>query len=78
MHHIVYCWCGQGPDRGKHYLGGSNLDTYTMIYVLSEAILYGDYRPGDTAVIDLDASGNQFVINLSDRRHRVSDSAPML
>lgn len=74
MHH----WCGQGPDRGKRYMGGSNLDTYTMIYVLSEAILYADYQPGDTAVIDLDASGNQFVINLSDRSHHVSDSAPML
>ncbi|KAM4114315.1 hypothetical protein ACJW30_04G059600 [Castanea mollissima] len=40
--------------------------------VLSEAILYGDYSPGDTALIDLDASGNPFVT-----RH-VSDSAPML
>ncbi|XP_030937196.1 chaperone protein ClpD, chloroplastic-like isoform X2 [Quercus lobata] len=40
--------------------------------VLSEAILYGDYSPGDTALIDLDAAGNPFVT------HHVSDSAPML
>lgn len=32
---------------------------------LSEAFLYGDPKPGDTFVIDLDPTGNPFVKNQS-------------
>lgn len=34
---------------------------------LSEAILTGNYKPGDTVVIDLDTSGKPFVTNRSDQ-----------
>ncbi|XP_017973636.1 PREDICTED: chaperone protein ClpD, chloroplastic [Theobroma cacao] len=42
---------------------------------LSEALLAGDYRPGETAVIDLDASGNPIVTIRSDRNISLSDTA---
>lgn len=43
--------------------------------VLVEAILSGNLKPGDTAVVDLNTFGNPFVINLSDHgTHPVSDS----
>ncbi|KAB1227707.1 Chaperone protein ClpD, chloroplastic [Morella rubra] len=41
--------------------------------VLSEVILSGDYKPNDTAVIDLDTFGKPFVTNLSNRIHPESD-----
>lgn len=41
--------------------------------VLSEVILSGDYKPIDTAVIDLDTFGKPFVTNLSNRIHPESD-----
>lgn len=67
--------CQQGYD--KMYGARSVRRAVNLIIedVLSEAILSGDYKPGDTAVIDLDASGNPFVSNLSDRSPQVSDSA---
>ncbi|KAL6957451.1 hypothetical protein U1Q18_046448 [Sarracenia purpurea var. burkii] len=43
---------------------------------LSEAFLSGDYKPGDTAIIDLDDSGNPVVTNRSTRNVYFSDSAP--
>ncbi|XP_040997592.1 chaperone protein ClpD, chloroplastic isoform X3 [Juglans microcarpa x Juglans regia] len=47
--------------------------------VLIEAILSGNFKPGDTAVVDLNTFGYPFVINLSDHGpHPVSDSASIL
>ncbi|KAG6676853.1 hypothetical protein I3842_15G170700 [Carya illinoinensis] len=47
--------------------------------VLIEAILSGNFKPGDTAVVDLNTFGNPFVINLSDHGpHPMSDSASIL
>ncbi|KAJ0113272.1 hypothetical protein Patl1_01355 [Pistacia atlantica] len=41
--------------------------------LVSEAVLTGDYKPGDTAIVDLDASGNPFVANRSDKSMKLSD-----
>ncbi|KAF5469692.1 hypothetical protein F2P56_013741 [Juglans regia] len=47
--------------------------------VLIEAILSGNFKPGDTAVVDLNTFGYPFVINLSDHGpHPMSDSASIL
>lgn len=42
---------------------------------LSEALLAGEYKPGETAFIDLDASGNIVISSLSDKVITVSDTA---
>lgn len=41
--------------------------------LVSEAILAGDYKPGDTATIDLDTDGNPFVTNQSNENIQLSD-----
>ncbi|TYJ20501.1 hypothetical protein E1A91_A09G269500v1 [Gossypium mustelinum] len=43
---------------------------------LSEALLAGEYKPGETAFIDLDASGNTVVSSPSDKVVTVSDTTP--
>ncbi|XP_050226107.1 chaperone protein ClpD, chloroplastic [Mercurialis annua] len=40
---------------------------------VSEALLAAQFKPGDTAMVDLEASGNPVVINLSDQSIHVSD-----
>ncbi|MFQ6632693.1 hypothetical protein Gotur_009029 [Gossypium turneri] len=42
---------------------------------LSEALLAGEYKPGETAFIDLDASGNTVISSPSDKVITVSDTA---
>ncbi|KAK7838011.1 chaperone protein clpd, partial [Quercus suber] len=64
--------CQRGYDKTSGARALRRAISLIIEDVLSEAILYGDYSPGDTALIDLDASGNPFVT------HHVSDSAPML
>ncbi|KAJ4973441.1 hypothetical protein NE237_006615 [Protea cynaroides] len=66
-----------GYDRS--YGARSLRRTVTLLIedVLSEALLGSDYKPGDTAVIDVDASGNPFVINRSDRSIHLSDATSM-
>lgn len=46
--------------------------------LLSEALLAGDYKPGDTAIIDLDDTGNPHVTNQSNPRMHLSDTTPIL
>lgn len=46
--------------------------------LLSEALLTGDYKPGDTAIIDLDETGNPFVTNQSNPRIRFSNTSSIL
>lgn len=42
--------------------------------LLSEAILAGDYKPGDTATIDLDAAGNPIFTTQSNKNIQLSDT----
>ncbi|PON97505.1 ClpA/B family [Trema orientale] len=42
--------------------------------LLSEALLAGDYKPGDTAIIDLDDTGNPYVTNQSNPKLHLSDT----
>ncbi|KAE8717451.1 Chaperone protein ClpD [Hibiscus syriacus] len=42
---------------------------------VSEAILAGEYKPGETVFLDIDASGNTIVSNRSDQKIIVSDAA---
>ncbi|XP_042498094.1 chaperone protein ClpD, chloroplastic isoform X2 [Macadamia integrifolia] len=57
--------CEQGYDRSYGVRPLRRAVTLLIEDLLSEALLEGDYKPGDTAVIDVDASGNPFVINHS-------------
>ncbi|KAF5732260.1 ERD1 family protein [Tripterygium wilfordii] len=65
--------CEQGFDR---IYGARNLRravTLTIENMMSESLLAGDYKPGDTAIIDLDGSGKPFLKNRSDGINSLSD-----
>ncbi|KAJ6386719.1 hypothetical protein OIU78_016619 [Salix suchowensis] len=67
--------CQQGYDK---FYGARPLRravTQVIENPLSEAFLAGEYKPGDTAFIDLDASGNPVVSNWSDRSMHLSDTS---
>ncbi|KAH7516882.1 hypothetical protein ACOSP7_000230 [Xanthoceras sorbifolium] len=66
--------CQQGYDKTYGARPLRRAVTSIIEDLLSEAVLSGDYKPGDTAVIDLDASGNPFVANRSDRSVHLSDT----
>ncbi|KAJ6294408.1 hypothetical protein OIU76_022476 [Salix suchowensis] len=71
---IKYLVCQQGYDK---FYGARPLRravTEVIENPLSEAFLAGDYKPGDTAFIDLDASGNPVVSHWSVRRMHLSDT----
>ncbi|KAJ6410553.1 hypothetical protein OIU84_007325 [Salix udensis] len=71
---IKYLVCEQGYDK---FYGARPLRravTQVIENPLSEAFLAGDYKPGDTAFIDLDASGNPVVSHWSVRRMHLSDT----
>ncbi|XP_011040314.1 PREDICTED: chaperone protein ClpD, chloroplastic-like [Populus euphratica] len=66
--------CQQGYDR---FYGARPLRravTQIIENPLSEAFLAGDFKPGDTAFFDLDASGNPVVSHWSARRMHLSDT----
>ncbi|GAV73406.1 LOW QUALITY PROTEIN: AAA domain-containing protein/Clp_N domain-containing protein/AAA_2 domain-containing protein/Frigida domain-containing protein/ClpB_D2-small domain-containing protein [Cephalotus follicularis] len=69
--------CQQGYDQ---IFGARPLRrTVTLIIenLLSEALLAGEYKPGDTAIIDVDASGNPCVTNGSDQSIHLSDTTSL-
>lgn len=55
--------CHQGYDRIYGARPLRRAITQIIEDPLSESLLAGVYRPGDTAVVDLDASGNPCVRN---------------
>ncbi|XWS51538.1 hypothetical protein CRYUN_Cryun12cG0184700 [Craigia yunnanensis] len=67
--------CQQGYDQT--YGAGPLRRAVTSIVEdpLSEALLAGDYRPGEMAVMDLDASGNLIVTSRSEQNISLSDIA---
>lgn len=72
----LVCRVGYDPIYGARPL--RRAITSIIEDLLSEAVLAGDYKPGDTATIDLDASGNPFVANQSNRNIQLSDTTPSL
>ncbi|KAI3916903.1 hypothetical protein MKW98_014364 [Papaver atlanticum] len=76
---IVDLVCRQGYDRSYGARPLRRAITHLIEDVLSEAVLAGDCKPGDTAVIDVDAaSGKPFVTALhSDQTSQLSDATSM-
>ncbi|XP_058092792.1 chaperone protein ClpD, chloroplastic [Magnolia sinica] len=70
--------CQQGYDRSYGARPLRRAVTHYIEDVISEALLSGDYKPGDTAVIDVDASGNPFVTHPSDHSIHLSDATSTL
>ncbi|OMO52318.1 Chaperonin ClpA/B [Corchorus olitorius] len=67
--------CEQGYDKTFGARPLRRAITSIVEDPLSEALLAGDYTPGETAVIDLDATGNPIVTSRSDRNISLSDTA---
>ncbi|KAJ8752593.1 hypothetical protein K2173_005482 [Erythroxylum novogranatense] len=59
--------CQQGYDRIYGARPLRRAVTHIIENPLSEAFLAGEFKSGDTAVIDLDSSGNPVVVNSSDQ-----------
>lgn len=66
--------CQQGYDQAYGARPLRRAVTSIIEDQLSEAVLAGDYKPGDTAIIDLDASGKPYVRNRSDNSAKLSDT----
>ncbi|XVF08555.1 hypothetical protein REPUB_Repub07fG0013300 [Reevesia pubescens] len=67
--------CQQGYDQTYGARPLRRAVTSIVEDPLSEALLAGDYKPGETAVIDLDVSGNPIVTSRSNRNISLSDTA---
>ncbi|XP_077212359.1 clp ATPase [Tasmannia lanceolata] len=70
--------CKQGYDRNYGARPLKRAVTHLIEDVISEALLAGDYKPGDTAMIDVDASGNPFVTPWSGQSIHLSDATSAL
>ncbi|TYJ25469.1 hypothetical protein E1A91_A07G052000v1 [Gossypium mustelinum] len=70
--------CQQGYDQTYGARPLRRAVTAIVEDPLSEALLAGNYSPGETAVIDLDALGNPIVTSRSDRNISLSDTASIL
>ncbi|PKA58931.1 Chaperone protein ClpD, chloroplastic [Apostasia shenzhenica] len=71
--------CQQGYDKSFGARPLRRAVTQFIEDVISEALLAGDYRPGDTLLIDTDASGNPSVSCLTEQDvQMLSDAKSML
>lgn len=70
--------CKQGYDQIYGARPMRRAVTQLIENLLSEALLSGSCKPGDTAIIDVDSSGNPFVTNKSDKSIHLSDSSSVL
>eukprot|EP00262_Sarcandra_glabra_P009496 TRINITY_DN23903_c0_g1_i1.p1 TRINITY_DN23903_c0_g1~~TRINITY_DN23903_c0_g1_i1.p1 ORF type:complete len:194 (-),score=37.19 TRINITY_DN23903_c0_g1_i1:159-671(-) len=70
--------CQQGYDRSYGARPLRRAVTHLIEDVISEALLAGDYKPGDTAMIDVDSSGSPFVTHRSDHSIHLSDTTSAL
>lgn len=66
--------CQEGFDRNYGARPLRRAATHLIEDVISESLLAGDYKPGDTIVIDVDASGSPAVSLLSDHSINLSDA----
>ncbi|KAF7851369.1 hypothetical protein BT93_L4042 [Corymbia citriodora subsp. variegata] len=69
--------CQQGYDQVYGARPLRRAVTQLIENLLSEALLSGGYKPGDTAVIDVDSSGNPSVTNGSHRSIHLSDKTSL-
>ncbi|PKA56914.1 Chaperone protein ClpD2, chloroplastic [Apostasia shenzhenica] len=67
--------CKQGYDKGYGARPLRRAVTHFIEDVISEALLAGDYKPGETILLDLDASGNPFVSCFTDQTMLLSSDA---
>ncbi|KAM0936054.1 putative ClpA/B family, AAA+ ATPase domain, ATPase, AAA-type, core, Clp, repeat (R) [Dioscorea sansibarensis] len=67
--------CQEGFDRNYGARPLRRAAAHLIEDVISESLLAGDYKPGDTIVIDVDASGSPAVSLLSDHSIDLSDAA---
>ncbi|KAL6003645.1 hypothetical protein ACLOJK_023878 [Asimina triloba] len=77
-HALMDLVCQKGYDRSYGARPLRRAVTHYIEDVVSEAMLSGEYKPGDTAVVDVDASGNPFVSLKSDQSIHLSDTASAL
>ncbi|WOL00602.1 hypothetical protein Cni_G09315 [Canna indica] len=75
---IMKLVCEQGFDRSYGARPLRRAITHLIEDVISEAILAGDYKPGDTLVLDVDNTGNPAVSQLSDQTIELSDATSTL
>ncbi|GJN27734.1 hypothetical protein PR202_gb15780 [Eleusine coracana subsp. coracana] len=68
----------QGYDRSYGARPLRRAVTQLVEDVISEAILSGQYKPGDTIVMDTDATGKPCLSRLDDQTIQLSDPAPTL
>ena len=66
--------CEQGYDRSYGARPLRRAVTHLIEDVISEAILSGDYKPGDTVLVDLNDSGSPFVSHIGDQTIQLSDA----
>ncbi|XP_030462359.1 chaperone protein ClpD, chloroplastic isoform X2 [Syzygium oleosum] len=69
--------CQQGYDQIYGARPLRRAVTQLIENLLSEALLSGGYKPGDTAVVDVDSSGNPCVTNGSHRSIHLSDKTSL-
>ncbi|WOG99329.1 hypothetical protein DCAR_0518677 [Daucus carota subsp. sativus] len=70
--------CEQGYDRSYGARPLRRAVTLLVEDPLSEAILSEEYKPGDTAIVDLDDSGNPVVTNKSNQNLQITDTKSFL
>ena len=70
--------CEQGYDRSYGARPLRRAVTHLVEDVISEAILSGDHKPGDTLLVDVNDSGSPFVSHVDDQAIQLSDAAPTL
>lgn len=70
--------CQQGFDRSYGARPLRRAVTRLVEDVISEAILTGDYKPEDTLMLDVDASGNPVVNRIPDQTIHLSDASSPL
>uniref|UniRef100_A0A0A9GP37 Clp ATPase C-terminal domain-containing protein n=1 Tax=Arundo donax TaxID=35708 RepID=A0A0A9GP37_ARUDO len=68
----------QGYDRSYGARPLRRAVTQLVEDVISEAILSGQYKPGDTILMDTDAAGKPCLSRLNDQAVQLSDPAPTL
>ena len=68
----------QGYDRSYGARPLRRAVTQLVEDVISEAILSGQFKPGDTILMDTDATGKPCLSRLNDQTVQLSDPAPTL
>lgn len=69
--------CQKGYDRSYGARPLRRAVTQLIEDVSSEAILSGNYKPGDTLLIDVNSSGSPFVSPLPNQTVQLADPASM-